>query len=183
MLAVVLAAFASIFVAEFGDKTQLVSLSMASRYPPLQVLGGALLALFLVLALAVGAGGFIAAHISRPVIVLVSGVFFVFMGLYTLLKREREETAGAGRAGFYQTLGAVFLAEMGDKTQLTALLLAANSGRPMAVLAGAMLAMAVNHSLAVFFGARFISRLNPRHLKAGSAALFIILGFIIIALR
>ncbi len=183
MFAAMLAAFASIFMAECGDKTQLVSLSMASRYPPWQVLGGALGALFVVLALAVGAGGFIAALIPRPVIILVSGVFFVFMGLYTLLKQEQEETIAPKRAGLYRTFGAVFLAEMGDKTQLTALLLTANSGRPLAVLAGAMLAMAVNHALAIFVGARFVSRLNPRHLRAGTAALFIILGFTIIALR
>lgn len=183
MMAAVFAAFISVFVAEFGDKTQLVSLSMASRYPPLQVLGGALLALFLVLALAVGLGGFIAAYIPRPVIVLVSGTFFVAMGLYTLLSREKVLVAGTGRAGFYQTLGAVFLAEMGDKTQLATMLLAANFDRPLAVLAGAMLAMAVNHSLAIFLGARFFSRLNPRRLKVGTAALFIVIGFIIIALR
>lgn len=183
MLAAILAAFVSIFIAECGDKTQLVTLSMASRYPPLQVLSGALLALFLVLSLAVGAGGFFAARIPRPVIILVSGVFFVFMGFYTLFKREQEGISGVERAGFYRTFGAVILAEMGDKTQLTALLLAASSGRPLAVLTGGMLAMAANHSLAVFLGARFISRLDPYCLRIGTAALFILLGLAMIGLR
>ena len=183
MFAAMLAAFAGIFMAECGDKTQLVSLSMASQYSPLQVLGGALLALFLVLALAVGVGGAIATHIPRAVIVLVSGIFFVFMGFYTLFKREHTGSTATARAGFYRTFGAVFLAEMGDKTQLTAMLLAAHSGRPLAILAGGMLAMALNHALAVFLGARFISRLKPRYLRAGTAALFIIFGLTIIVLR
>ena len=70
MLAAALTAFVSVFIAEFGDKTQLVSLSLACRYPPLQVLAGALLALAAVLGLAVGAGGLIAAYIPAVVIAL-----------------------------------------------------------------------------------------------------------------
>ena len=65
MIAAASAAFISVFVAEFGDKTQLVSLSMAGRYPPLQVLGGAMTGLALVMGLAVGAGGVISAAIPR----------------------------------------------------------------------------------------------------------------------
>lgn len=184
MIAVMLAAFISIFVAEFGDKTQLVSLSMACRYPPLQVLAGAMVALFLVMALAVGAGGFMAAYIPQPVIILVSGIFFVIMGLFTLLSKEQsKELCSKGKAGFYQTLGAVFLAEMGDKTQIAAMLLTASLGRPAAVLAGAMLAMFVNHALAIFLGARFFSRINPRYLKTGTSMLFITIGLLIIFLR
>ena len=184
MAAALLAAFISIFVAEFGDKTQLVSLSMACRYPPLQVLAGAMTALFLVMVLAVGAGGFIAAYIPQPVIAFASGIFFVIMGLFTLLSRERnQELCSKGRAGFYQTLGAVFLAEMGDKTQIAAMLLSASFGRPAAVLAGAMLAMFVNHALAIFLGARFFSRINPRYLKTGASLLFITVGLLIIFLR
>lgn len=182
MLAAVVAAFVSVFIAEFGDKTQLVSLSMASRYPPLQVLAGAMLALALVLGLAVAAGGLIAAYIPTVVIALASGVFFMIMGLFTLVRRDRKQVNGSGRVGFYQTLGLVFLAELGDKTQIAAMLLAANFGRPVAVFAGAMLAMFLNHSLAIFLGRRYFSRINPGLLKQGTAFLFMAIGLAIIAL-
>jgi Ca2+/H+ antiporter, TMEM165/GDT1 family len=182
MIAAVVAAFVSVFVAEFGDKTQLVSLSMATRYPPFQVLAGAMTALALVLGLAVGAGGLIAAYIPAVVIALISGVFFIIMGFITLVRREREDVPRSNRAGFYHTLVLVFLAELGDKTQMAAMLLAANFGRPLAVFAGAMAAMLLNHTLAIYLGGRFFSRINPRLLRQGTAFLFMVIGLSIIIL-
>ncbi len=181
MFAAALAAFVSVFVAEFGDKTQLVSLSMASRYPPMQVLAGAMVALAVVLGLAVGVGGLVAAYIPDVVIAIVSGVFFIIMGLFTLARREdNEPEQRPGKAGFYQTLVLVFLAEMGDKTQMAAMLLSANFGRPLEVFAGAMVAMFLNHALAIFLGRRYFSRINPKLLKQGTAFLFMIIGLAII---
>ena len=169
-------AFIAIFVAEFGDKTQLVSLSMACRYPPLQVLGGALTALFMVLTLAVAGGKLIAIYLPPLVLTAVSGTMFIIMGLYTAIRREPLCDLPTGKTGFYQTLGLVFLAEMGDKTQLAVMLLAANLGRPLPVLLGAMLAMAANHSLAIFLGARLLSRVNPLYIKTAAVILFIAIG-------
>ncbi len=183
MFAAALASFISVFVAEFGDKTQLVSLSMACRYPPLQVLAGAMTALALVLGLAVGVGGLIAAYIPDVVVAVVSGVFFVIMGLFTLARREDGALEQRpGKAGFYQTLVLVFLAEMGDKTQMATMLLSANFGRPLVVFGGAMAAMLLNHALAIFLGRRFFSRLNPRLLKQGTALLFMAIGLAMIAI-
>jgi putative Ca2+/H+ antiporter (TMEM165/GDT1 family) len=182
LLAAALAAFVSVFIAEFGDKTQLVSLTMATRHPPLQVLGGAMAALALVLGLAVGAGGLIAAHIPAAVIAVVSGAFFIIMGFFALIQREREGAPRSSRTGFYQTMLLVFLAELGDKTQLAALLLAANFGHPLAVFTGAMAAMLLNHTLAIFLGGHFFSRINPRLLRQGTAFLFMAIGMAIMIL-
>lgn len=176
MIAAAAAAFVSIFIAEFGDKTQLVSLSMACRYPPLHVLGGAMTGMALVMALAVGAGGLVAAAIPAVVITFASGLFFVIMGLYTLLRRESREGPVAGCSGFYQTASLVFLAELGDKTQMAALLLSAHFSRPLAVFGGAMAAMFLNHALAVYLGGRLLSRVSPRLLKSATAFLFIGIG-------
>ena len=98
-------AFITIFIAEFGDKTQLVSLTMAGRYPPFQVLGGALTALFLSLSLAIlGATcGLLPANGAN----YRFRVMFLH-GFYTALKRD-EETGYLSKAGFYQTLGMVFI--------------------------------------------------------------------------
>lgn len=180
MISSAVAAFVSVLIAEFGDKTQLVSLSMATRYPPLQVLAGAMLGLALVLGLAVGVGGLVAAYIPAVVIALVSGIFFILIGFITLVQKDSDKPPRSGRAGFYQTVVMVFLAELGDKTQLAAMLLAATLGQPLAVFAGAMAAMFVNHTLAIFLGARFFSRINPRLLKQGTAYLFMIIGLAII---
>lgn len=182
MIAAAMAAFISVFVAEFGDKTQLVSLSMAGRYPPLQVLGGAMAGLALVMGLAVGAGGLVAAHIHPAVITAASGIFFIIMGFFTLLRCEPETGPATGRSGFYQTAAMVFLAELGDKTQMAALLLSAHFGRPAAVFAGAMAAMFLNHTIAVFLGGRLLSRVPPRLLKSATAFLFIGIGLVMLIL-
>ena len=183
MITAVATAFVSIFVAEFGDKTQLVSLSMACRYPPLQVLGGAMTGLALVMILAVGAGGLVAAVIPPAVITFASGIFFVIMGLFTLLRRDPGGEVAAGCSGFYQTAAMVFLAELGDKTQMAALLLSAHFGRPAAVFSGAMAAMFLNHALAVYLGVRFFSKVSPRLLKGATAFLFIGIGLLMLILQ
>ncbi len=183
MVSALFTAFITIFIAEFGDKTQLVSLSMAGRHPPLQVLGGALSALFLVLSMAILAGKMMATYFPQPVLIAASGGAFILMGLYTAVKKERDSDLPSGKTGFYQTLGMVFLAEIGDKTQIAAMLLAANLGRPLPVLTGAMLAMAANHALAVYLGSRLLSRFNPRYMKIGTAILFMVIGLVLILSR
>ncbi len=182
MIAAAAASFISIFVAEFGDKTQLVSLSMAGRYPPLQVLGGAMTGMALVMGLAVAAGGLVASYIPTAVITAASGIFFIIMGIFTLLRRESDRGPAVGRSGFYQTAALVFLAELGDKTQMAALLLSAHFSEPAAVFAGAMAAMFLNHALAVFLGGRLLTRVPPPLLKGVTASLFIGIGLLMLIL-
>jgi Ca2+/H+ antiporter, TMEM165/GDT1 family len=181
MFAAAIAAFITIFVAEFGDKTQLVSLTMACRYPPLQVLAGAMVALSLVIGLAVLAGGFLAAHVPHTLIAIVSGLIFIIIGIINYRRKDDSEAECSDRRdGFIQTLVMVFAAEFGDKTQLAAMFLVAGLGFPVAVFIGAMLAMLLNHLIAIYLGSRFISRLNPRYLQLGTAALFCLIGLFII---
>ena len=80
---------------------------------------------------------------------------------------------------FYQTLGLVFWPSWVIKRRWLPLL-AASFGRPLAVFAGAMAAMFLNHALAVFLGSRFFSRINPQLLKKGTAYLFMVIGLAII---
>lgn len=180
LIAAALTAFVTIFVAEFGDKTQLVSLTMACRYPPLQVLAGAMTALALVLGLAVGVGGLLAAAVPHSLIALISGLVFIVIGIFSFLRRKRPQQECSGRAGFLQTMIMVFIAEFGDKTQLAAMLLAAGFGYPLAVFGGAMAAMLLNHLLAIYLGSRFISRLDPVLLASAAAVLFVIIGLVMI---
>lgn len=183
MLAAATAAFITIFIAEFGDKTQLVSMAMACRFPPLQVLAGAMTALAIVIGLAVGVGGLLAAIIPQSPITIISGLVFMIMGIFSYLHRNNNEKECNGRDGFFQTLLMVFAAEFGDKTQMAALFLSASLGYPLAVFGGAMLAMLLNHLLAVYLGSKFISRVKPSYLKTGTAVLFIFIGLIMIIME
>ena len=180
MFAAALAAFVTVFVAEFGDKTQLVSLSMACRYPPLQVLAGAMAALAVVIGLAVAVGGLLSAYLPHTLIAIISGLVFIVMGILSYRRQDKPDEECSGRDGFIQTMVMVFVAEFGDKTQLAAMFLAAGLGYPIAVFGGAMLAMFFNHLIAVYIGSRFISRLDPRHLRIGTAALFCLVGLAMI---
>lgn len=138
--------------------------------------------LALVMGLAVAAGGLVAAYIPVAVISAASGILFVIMGLLTLLQREREADRRSGKGGFYQTAALVFFAELGDKTQMAALLLCAHSARPLAVFIGAMAGMFLNHALAVFLGGRLIARLPLLLVKSVTAALFIGIGILMLLL-
>lgn len=170
-------AFVAIFLAELGDKTQLVSLNLASRFSPLQVLAGAMTGLTLVLALAVGAGGLIYTYIPLTVVTVASGIFFIFMGIWFYFQDDNSaEKTVKGKSGYYQAFLLVFLAEMGDKTQIATMLLSANFGTPLIVLAGALLAMLLNHTLAVFLGARYLARIPRRWIRLASSAIFVVIG-------
>ncbi len=183
MLAAAVAAFVTIFLAEFGDKTQLVSMCMAARYSPLQVLAGAMAALAMVIGFAVAVGGLLAAYIPHTLVTVLSGIIFIIIGIYNYLKKEEETQECDNRNGFIQTMLLVFVAEFGDKTQVAAMLLTASLGYPAAVFGGAMLAMLCNHLIAVFLGSRVMAKLKPSLLKLGTAALFIVIGLLIVIIE
>lgn len=180
MLAAAVAAFLTVFVAEFGDKSQLVCLTMACRYPPLQVLAGAMTAMALVLGLAAGAGNVIADLIPHNIVAVVAGIFFIVMGILTWLRGEQKPGEGSGSGGYFQTLGMIFLAEFGDKTQLAVLFLAASFNYPLAVFGGAMAAMLINHVLAIYLGNRFVSRLKPHYVRVGATIIFVVIGLALV---
>jgi putative Ca2+/H+ antiporter (TMEM165/GDT1 family) len=183
VFAAAVAAFITIFVAEFADKTQLVSMSMACRYPPMQVLAGAMAALAVVIGLAVTIGGLLAAYIPHTLVAIVSGIVFIAIGMISYLRKETKDEECNSKDGFLHTMLLVFFAEFGDKTQIAAMILAASLGFPLAVFAGAMVAMLLNHLIAVYLGSRFISRVDPRYLKTGTTIIFVVIGVAIIALE
>ena len=126
-----LTAFAATLLAEMGDKTQLVTLTLSTRHPPLQVLAGALGALAAITGLAVVLGDYLAVLLPAQLALLAGGIFFLVIGIFMLLKKEEKEDskpADSNSAIALQTFIMVFLAELGDKTQLTAIALTAATG-------------------------------------------------------
>lgn len=174
-------AFLATFIAEMGDRTQMVTLIMSSRYSPRPVFAGAMTALALVTGMGVALGKLAADIFPAHLVALASGLFFIFIGIYFYLKRDDLKKINAkGESAFGQTFGLVFLAEMGDKTQLTAIALTAAFGTPLLVFSGAMMGQALNHGIAAFVGARYLSRLPHKFLKVATLLVFLFFGLLMI---
>jgi putative Ca2+/H+ antiporter (TMEM165/GDT1 family) len=152
-------AFVAVFVAELGDRTQLSVMFLSSRYRrPWSIFGAASIALVASTALAVAAGSGAGHLLPETVLHLMAGsVFAIFALVFLVLfvrhrPDEGPEELGVGGLGFFAgILVAVFLAELGDKTQITAAVLAA-SEEPFGTLLGASAALVLSSALGVVLG-------------------------------
>jgi putative Ca2+/H+ antiporter (TMEM165/GDT1 family) len=177
-----LTSFLVVALAEIGDKTQLVALSMASRYRrPWTVLLGILIATTVNHALASSVGVWTATRIPAAVVQWVLALGFIGFGVWTLVPDRSVELAWLPAWGPLVTTAVVlFLAEMGDKTQLATAALAARFGAPAAVTAGTTLGMLAADALAVFAGSCLATRLPMAWIRRAAAALFFVFGLTII---
>lgn len=126
------------FIAEMGDKTQLMLMAMTSRFKVRDIVLGTAAAVLVLNGLAVLAGGLVSELVPEWVIKLVAALAFLYFSWSTLRGEEEEEkeTAAAGKKSRFAALsvfGTFFVAELGDKTQLTAITFAADSGMENAV--------------------------------------------------
>ena len=127
----------TVFVAEMGDKTQLMMIAMAARYKLRDIFIGAGLAILALNALAVGVGALVSSLIPMWLIKLAAALAFLYFAWSTLFGTEEDEEEGTdkgGKAPILAVFGSFFLAELGDKTQLTAITFAANAGAAQALL-------------------------------------------------
>jgi len=173
--------FGTIFVAEFGDKTQVLVLTLASRVKPMVVIAGTSLAIVVIFGLSVGIGDLVGRALPHRAINLVAGIAFLGFGAWTLWKGEETEEHEISRArhGVFGVALAFFLAELGDKSMLATITL---SGRyeALGVWAGASAAEIVLCVAAVLVGRELGGRLPARVLQLGAAALFIVLGIVML---
>lgn len=171
---------AVVALAEIGDKTQLLAFLLAARFKkPLPIVAGILVATVLNHALAGAAGAWITATISADVLRWVLGASFIGMAVWTLIpdEIEEDETRIAERLGvFGATLVTFFLAEMGDKTQIATVAMAAHYAQPLLVVIGTTLGMLIADVPAVFIGGRFAARIPMRLVHSIAAAVFAVLG-------
>ena len=127
----------TVFIAEMGDKTQLMMIAMTARYKVRDIVIGAGAAILVLNALAVGAGAFVSSIIAPWLIKLAAALAFFYFAWSTLGgEDEEEETEGKreNKSPIFAVFGSFFLAELGDKTQLTAITFAANAGLSNALL-------------------------------------------------
>ena len=164
---------------EIGDKTQLLALLLAARYRrPLPIVLGILVATLANHALAGAIGAGIAAALGPTLLRWVIGVSFLAMAAWMLVP-DRLDDADAGRQRygvFGATLVAFFLAEMGDKTQIATVALAARYAALVQVVAGTTLGMMIANVPAVLLGERVANRVSMRLVHGVAAAIFGLLG-------
>lgn len=179
-----LISFFFVLVAEMGDKTQLVALAFAARYPARTVLAGVFWATLVVHLVSVAIGEVVGAALPTFWINLLAGAAFVGFGLWTLRGDELEEgeTSRLRRVGPLLTVAATFfLAELGDKTMLATVTIAAQQSSFVPVWIGSTLGMVAADGLAIAAGAALGTRLPERTIAYLSAALFILSGIATIA--
>ena len=167
-------------LAEIGDKTQLLAFILAARFKkPIPIIAGILIATLINHGLAGALGAWITSALSPDVLRWALGASFIAMAAWTLIpdQIEEDETQLASRYGvFSATLITFFLAEMGDKTQIATVALAAHFAQPLMVVIGTTLGMLIADVPAVFIGDRLAEKIPMRLVHAIAAAVFAALG-------
>ncbi len=167
-------------LAEIGDKTQLLAFLLAARFKkPLPIIAGILLATLVNHGLAGAVGAWITTTVSPEVLRWVLGASFIAMAVWTLIPDEIEEDESqiARRFGvFGATLITFFLAEMGDKTQIATIAMAARYEDALLVVAGTTLGMMISNVPAVFAGDKLANKIPMKLVHGIAAGVFAILG-------
>lgn len=167
-------------LAEIGDKTQLLAFILAARFKkPVPIILGILAATTLNHGLAGALGAWITASVSPDILRWVLGLSFLGMAVWTLIPDtiEEDETQFTRKLGvFSATFVTFFLAEMGDKTQISTVALAAHYGAPLMVVMGTTLGMLIADVPAVFVGDKLASKIPMKLVHSIAAAIFALLG-------
>jgi Ca2+/H+ antiporter, TMEM165/GDT1 family len=174
----------TISVAEIGDRTQLLSLVLAARYRrPWPIIAGILCATLANHALAGVVGIWFGSLLKPRTLGIVVGISMVAMALWTLKPDKLDDEGGSTGAmgAFLATLTSFFVAEIGDKTQIATLALAAAYPSLLAVVAGTTAGMLIANVPVVFLGKAFADRLPLRAIHYTAAALFFVLGVVFLA--
>jgi len=179
-----LISFGVIFVAELGDKSQLMALAFATRYRPLPILIGITIATATVHAVSVFVGAVIGARLPTEAINIVAGLAFIGFAWWTWRGDELDDDEAAkvdrdNRSAIFAASGAFFLAELGDKTMLATITLATTHGW-FGTWLGSTLGMVAADALAILLGAYLGTRLPERFIRIGATALFVLFGLLLL---
>lgn len=183
-----LAAIGIVFLAELGDKTQLVALGLGARHRLGPVLAGVTLGYAATNLLSVVVGGLLGAALPTRALGIGGGVLFLVFAAWSLRSDEDDDEAGESSSGgevpwprvVASVAGTMFVAELGDKTMLATATLAAQ-GNPALVWVGATIGITASGAVGVLVGRSMGARLPERTTRLGSAALFAVFGVVLIA--
>ena len=176
-------ALASITIAEIGDRTQLLSLALAAHYRrPWPIIAGILLATIANHSAAGLLGAWFGHFLTPAVLDGTVGVSMVAMAFWvTRLDRLGSNPNVSSKGAFIATLVAFFIAEIGDKTQIATMALAAAYPNLVAVIVGTTVGMLVANVPAIFLGDALAGRLPIRAMSYVAAAIFVVLGLVFVA--
>lgn len=174
-----------IFVAELGDKSQLMAMAFATRFRTMQVLIGITVATALVHLASVGLGVMAGAALPTKPINILAGLAFFAFALWTLRgdKLDEEEKSKAQKAKGSAVLAvavAFFLAELGDKTMLATVTLAAQDPGWFGIWLGSTVGMVAADALAIVVGRVLARRLPERIIAVGAALSFVVFGALLL---
>lgn len=178
-----LTTFGLIALAELGDKTQLTVIALSARYDRMKVFSGVLLAFAVVTGLGVLMGEGILQLVPESYIKILAGLLFIVFGIFMLWSKEEceeENTNSQVMNPFLSTFSMIALAEMGDKTQLSAITLSAKYNSPYLVFAGAVLALSMISLIGIFAGKKLCEIIPISKIKLGAGAMFILFGIMFI---
>ncbi len=180
---VFLIAFSTIAIAEMGDRTQLLSLFLSAHFrKPWPITAGIFLATLANHALAGLVGVWFGRYLTPPVLDAAVGISMLAMAGWTLVPDKLDgDTEIASRGAFVTTLFAFFVAEIGDKTQIATLALAAGYSNLPAIVAGTTAGMLAANVPVVFLGSAFAKRLPMKQIHFIASGLFALLGLYFIA--
>lgn len=174
--------FLMVGLAELADKTQLLTIALASKYPMEKVLYGVIAGASASMLLAVMLGGLIHQLIPPILISVLAGAFFIIYGLMMIVpvkgEEEYKESRIFGSNPFLIVFGSIFLAELGDKTQLATLALSAKYSSPLMVWAGATLGMIVVNLFGIVIGNVISNYLPEKTSNFIAGCIFIAFGAI-----
>ncbi len=183
------AALGLVALLELGDKTQLVTISLATRHPWAGVLAGAVVGLVAATAIGAAVGGILAATLGSwlTYIKIGGGILFILMGAWTIIQalrhhvqEEPEEAAKERRSAFATAASFNFLAEFGDKTQIAVIVLAASYDAPVSVFLGGSAGLSLIAVSSVVIGAGLARVLSEKWLRLISTVLFVVAGVLLI---
>lgn len=166
-------------LAEIGDKTQLLSFCLAAKFRrPLPIVAAIFVATIANHAFAAAVGSWVTSLLGPDVLRWVLGLSFLAMAAWILVpdKLDDDDTPSARYGVFLTTLLAFFMAEMGDKTQVATVALAARYHAMAAVVAGTTFGMMLANVPAVYFGARIANRIPLKLVHGVAAVIFAVLG-------
>lgn len=167
-----------VVVAEMGDKTQLLAMAMASKYKVKHVMMGVLIATVLNHAMAVAVGSYLGNVIPMNIVKIVAAVSFLAFGLWTIRgdKLDEEDEKKVKFGPIVTVAIAFFMAEMGDKTQLMTVSIAAENSSPILILLGTTAGMLVADGIGVVGGAWMCKHVPESYIKWIAGIIFMFFG-------
>ncbi|WP_026959655.1 TMEM165/GDT1 family protein [Aliagarivorans taiwanensis] len=181
LLSVAALSFVVIFAAEFGDKSQIVCMTLAAQHRPLRVFLGAASSFALLNLLAVTLGSSLASWLPEILISVLAAALFGYFGVQSLRNADEDDEeldcsqTKPGRSVFLSTFSMIFVAELGDKTQIATATMSTTES-PLAVWLGATSALIATSAIGVVVGNKLIARVNPLWLHRVSGALFLLMA-------